>query len=64
MTNPDLLPEQWIGKQAYSVTITDSKRFNEKEQLTLVPFADASQTGGSIKVWMPLNVTGTAKEKN
>ena len=63
ITNPDLLPEQWIGKQAYSVTITDSKSIDEKEQLTLVPFADASQTGGAIKVWMPLNVTGTVKRK-
>ncbi len=63
-TNPGLLPVQWIGKQAYRVTITDSKPNDEKEQLTLVPFADASQTGGAIKVWMPLNVTGTAKEKN
>ncbi len=64
ITNPELLPGQWIGKQAYSVSITGSKRHEEKEQLTLVPFADASQTGGAIKVWLPLNITGTTKEKN
>jgi DUF1680 family protein len=64
ISNPDLLPEQWIGKQAYRVTLTDSKPNNEKEQLTLVPFADASQTGGAIKVWMPLQVTGKSGENN
>ncbi len=63
-TNPNLLPVQWIGKQAYSVTVTGSKHYDEKEQLTLVPFADASQTGGAIKVWMPLTVAGTAINKN
>lgn len=64
MTNPGVLPEQWIGKQAYSVPITGSKHVDEKEQLTLVPFADASQTGGAIKVWMPLNIIDATKEKN
>jgi len=61
---PGLLPVQWIGKQAYRVAIADSKPNGEKEQLTLVPFADASQTGGAIKVWMPLTVAGTAINKN
>ena len=61
---PGLLPVQWIGKQVYSVTVTGSKHHGEKEQLTLVPFADASQTGGAIKVWMPLTVAGTAINKN
>ena len=64
ISDPDLLPVQWIGKQAYRVAIADSKPDNEKEQLTLVPFADASQTGGAIKVWMPLTVAGTAINKN
>jgi DUF1680 family protein len=53
----DALPAQWIGKQAYTVNILDNKKNEVKQQLTLVPFADASQTGGAIKVWMPLNVT-------
>jgi DUF1680 family protein len=64
ITNTDALPKQWIGNQAYSVTITGSKKNEVKQQLTLVPFADASQTGGAIKVWMSLNVTGTLKENN
>jgi DUF1680 family protein len=52
--NPDgkncseLLPKQWIGKQAYSYLL------DHKNQLVLVPFADAGQTGTSLKVWMPL----------
>jgi hypothetical protein len=45
---PELLPKQWIGKQAYSLMLSSGKK------LILVPFADASQTGASIKVWMPL----------
>lgn len=58
ITNTNLLPKQWIGNQAYTATIIDNKKNVVKQKLTLVPFADASQTGGNIKVWMPLNVTG------
>ncbi len=43
-----LLPKQWIGKQAYSYLL------DHKNQLVLVPFADAGQTGASLKVWMPI----------
>jgi DUF1680 family protein len=50
--NTDLLPEQWIGKQAYSVNVVKPI----KRQLILVPFADAGQTGGVIKVWLPMSV--------
>ncbi len=51
-----LLPRQWIGKQAYSVS-TSYTGFNSAiQQLVLVPFADASQTGGVVKLWLPLNV--------
>jgi DUF1680 family protein len=56
-SNADLLPEQWIGKQAYAVKVIDKKKDAVKQQLIMVPFADASQTGGAIKVWMPLNIT-------
>jgi DUF1680 family protein len=52
----DLLPKQWIGKQAYPVSVIDKMRNVAKQQLLLVPFADASQTGGTVKVWMPLSV--------
>lgn len=55
-TNSVLLPVQWIGKQAYPVNITDRKDNATKPQLVLVPFADASQTEGAMKVWLPLNV--------
>ena len=51
-----LLPEQWIGKQAYKVNIMSKNSNTENQQLIMVPFADASQTGGDIKVWMPLSV--------
>jgi len=64
ISNPDLLPANWIGNQAYPVTLTYSKPNCEKEQLTLVPFADASQTGGAVKVWMPLKVSGKSGENN
>ncbi|MEO8415010.1 MAG: beta-L-arabinofuranosidase domain-containing protein [Ginsengibacter sp.] len=62
--DPGVLPEQWIGKQAYSVNILDDKKNEVKQQLTLVPFADASQTGGAIKVWMPLDIAGKSIENN
>lgn len=51
-----LLPGQWIGKQAYRINIIDKNSSKDNGQLIMVPFADASQTGGDVKVWMPLNV--------
>lgn len=57
-SDPTLLPAEWIGKQAYTVKITDKNITALKQQLVLVPFADASQTGGDIKVWMPLSLIG------
>lgn len=50
-SNPNFLPKQWIGKQVYRVKI------KENEFINLVPYADASQTGGVVKVWLPLNVS-------
>ena len=58
----DILPKQWIGKQAYAVAIIDKKKNDSRQQLTLVPFADASQTGGAIKVWMPLDIAAKSIE--
>ena len=46
-----ILPKNWIGKQAYSIDI-----LNKKEKLYLVPFAEASQTEGDMKVWLPLSM--------
>lgn len=48
-----LLPREWIGKQAFPAKVSDNKNNAAKLQLLLVPFADASQTGGNIKVWLP-----------
>ena len=44
-----LLPESWMGSQIYT-----SKAFYDEKpvDLKLVPFADASQTGGDIRVWI------------
>ncbi len=48
----DKLPAQWIGKQAYSLTVATDKGLSEK--LILVPFSDASQTGAKAQIWLPL----------
>ncbi len=46
-----ILPAEWFGKQAYSVKV-----FNTNEKIILVPFAEASQTGGDMKVWLPVQI--------
>lgn len=46
-----ILPNTWIGKQAYSLDI-----LNKKDKIVLVPFADASQTEGDMRVWLPLQL--------
>lgn len=43
----NILPANWIGKQVYFTDI-----LNKNEKLYLVPFADASQTGADMKVWL------------
>lgn len=58
----DILPAGWIGQQVY--TLTPNNKLNGK-QLILVPFADASQAGGDVKVWLPAEqVANTEKMKN
>lgn len=52
LTHIDILPKKWIGTQFYTATLIDSKK-NVAKKLTLVPFAEAGQTGGAVKVWMP-----------
>jgi len=43
------LPSNWFGAEIYSL----SARYNNKPiQLKLVPFAEAGQTGGEVRVWM------------
>lgn len=46
------LPTQWIGKQAYTVNLLTVDKVNFP--IILVPFADASQTGGNSRVWIPV----------
>lgn len=46
-----ILPTSWIGKQAYSINL-----LNKKEKIIFVPFAEASQTEGEMRVWLPLQV--------
>lgn len=46
-----ILPKNWIGKQAYSVDM-----LNKNGKLYLVPFAEASQTDGDMRVWLPLTI--------
>lgn len=52
----DVLPKNWIGELAFILNINNKANNNKTRDLILVPFADASQTGGSIKVWLPLEV--------
>jgi DUF1680 family protein len=45
-----ILPIHWVGKQAYSINIINN------EKMLLVPFADASQTEGDMRVWLPFSI--------
>lgn len=45
-----LLPGGWVGSQIYSVK---AEYEGKPVYLNLVPFADAGQTGGEVRVWMP-----------
>ncbi len=47
-----ILPKNWIGNQAYSVDL-----LNINEKIYLVPFAEASQTEGDMRVWLPLTIS-------
>ena len=43
------LPTQWVGKQIFSAPAF----YNDKAiTLKLVPYAEASQTGGDIRAWI------------
>lgn len=44
------LPKTWVGSQVYAVkALYEGKPIDIK----LVPFADAGQTGGEVRVWLP-----------
>ncbi|MEQ1606609.1 MAG: beta-L-arabinofuranosidase domain-containing protein [Pyrinomonadaceae bacterium] len=42
-----ILPPKWIGDQAYSIEMQGKKIY-------LVPFAEAGQTEGDMRVWLPI----------
>lgn len=49
-----LLPATWIGKQLYPVYYRDTAGDTTGTNLIVVPFADAGQSGGVVRVWLPL----------
>lgn len=55
-SNAALLPIQWLGRQAYTLHSSDERSNDKMKQLLFVPFADASQTGGAMKVWLPCRI--------
>jgi DUF1680 family protein len=48
-STPSVLPNKWVGSEAYQVKAMVNK---ENKNIILVPFADASQTGGTITTWI------------
>jgi DUF1680 family protein len=44
------LPADWVGSQCYSLTAKDEN--GKPLEIKLVPFADAGQTGGFVRVWL------------
>jgi DUF1680 family protein len=53
---PGVFPKGWIGQQAFTIGVADKANVGRKQEWLLVPFADASQTGGAMKVWLPLEL--------
>ncbi len=53
---PGVFPKAWIGQQAFTIGVADKTNAGRKQEWLLVPFADASQTGGAMKVWLPLEL--------
>ena len=48
-TFPAKMPDGWVGRQSY---ISNSVRTRDGKEVILVPFSDASQTGGEMIVWI------------
>ncbi|MBC8032886.1 MAG: glycoside hydrolase family 127 protein [Chitinophagaceae bacterium] len=44
-----ILPDKWVGTQAYKIKAEVN---GKNEDIVLVPYADASQTGGVVTTWM------------
>jgi len=47
MLQPAILPANWIGKEGFELTSDGTGK-----PIVLVPYADASQTGGEVSTWM------------
>ena len=47
-----LLPKSWVGSQIYK---TKAYYEGKPVDINLIPFADAGQTGGDIRVWIKKN---------
>ncbi|MBC7721901.1 MAG: hypothetical protein H7068_07730, partial [Pedobacter sp.] len=48
-TATSLLPTPWIGNEKFQVKASSN---NTDKNIILVPYADASQTGGAIATWL------------
>jgi hypothetical protein len=46
---PAILPKSWIGGEAFQLKAFEN---NTEKDIILVPYADASQTGGAISTWI------------
>jgi hypothetical protein len=46
---PAILPNNWIGGEAFELKAFENKK---EKNIILVPYADASQTGGAISTWI------------
>ena len=45
----NILPKNWVGTQAYQL---QTEVAGKVENIILVPYADASQTGGAVTTWL------------
>lgn len=43
------MPEGWVGKQSF---VSNALKTKDGKDVVLVPFSDASQTGGDVRVWI------------
>jgi DUF1680 family protein len=46
-----MLPSKWIGNQAYQLR---AEAAGKSRNIVLVPYADASQTGGAVRTWIKM----------
>lgn len=53
-----LLPANWIGNQAYTITIRNNKA---QQPFILVPYAESGQQSAMQEVWLPVGNAATAR---